>query len=41
MSLSPVTFSNVLYDMWRYQRPFFQEVIDYRSYRQKHSRSNN
>jgi transposase len=32
--------SNVLYDMWRYQRPFFQEVIDYRSYRHQHSRSN-
>jgi transposase len=32
--------SNVLYDMWRNQRPFFVEVSDYRSYRQKHSRSN-
>jgi hypothetical protein len=31
--------SNVLYDMWRNQRPFFVEVSDYRSYRQKHSRS--
>jgi len=32
--------SNVLYDMWRNQRPFFVEVSDYRSYRQKHSRPN-
>jgi transposase len=32
--------SNVLYDMWRNHRPFFVEVSDYRSYRQKHSRSN-
>ncbi len=32
--------SNVLYDMWRNQRPFFVEVSDYRAYRQKHSRSN-
>jgi len=31
--------SNVLYDMWRYQRPFFLEVEDYRAYRQKHPRS--
>jgi transposase len=31
--------SNVLYDMWRNQRPFFVEVSDYRSYRQKRSRS--
>jgi transposase len=31
--------SNVLYDMWRNQRPFFVEVSDYRSYRHKHSRS--
>jgi len=32
--------TNVLYDMWRNQRPFFVEVSDYRSYRQKHSHSN-
>jgi len=32
--------SNVLYDMWLDQRPFFLEVSDYRSYRQKHLRSN-
>jgi transposase len=32
--------SNVLYDMWHNQRPFFVEVSDYRSYRQKHLRSN-
>lgn len=32
--------STVLYDMWRNQRPFFLEVSDYRSYRHKHSRSN-
>jgi transposase len=32
--------SNVLYDMWHNQRPFFVEVSDYRSYRQKHSHSN-
>jgi transposase len=32
--------TNVLYDMWHNQRPFFVEVSDYRSYRQKHSRSN-
>jgi transposase len=32
--------STVLYDMWRNQRPFFVEVSDYRSYRQKHSPSN-
>jgi len=32
--------SNVLYDMWSNQRPFFVEVSDYRSYRQQHSRSN-
>jgi transposase len=32
--------STVLYDMWRNQRPFFVEVSDYRSYRHKHSRSN-
>ncbi len=27
--------ANVLYDMWRHQRPFFLEVEDYRAYRQK------
>jgi transposase len=32
--------SNVLYDMWRNQRPFFVEVSDYHAHRQKHSRSN-
>jgi transposase len=32
--------SNVLYDMWRNNRPFFVEVSDYRSYRQKHTGSN-
>jgi len=32
--------SNVLYDMWHNRRPFFAEVKDYRSYRQKHSHSN-
>ncbi len=31
--------TNVLYDMWRYQRPFFLEVDDYRAYRQAHPRS--
>jgi transposase len=31
--------SNVLYDMWRYQRPFFLEVEDYRNYRRAHVRS--
>jgi transposase len=31
--------SNVLYDMWRYQRPFFLEVEDYRTYRRAHRRS--
>lgn len=31
--------TNVLYDMWRYQRPFFLEVKDYHQYRQKHPRS--
>jgi len=31
--------SNVLYDMWRYQRPFFLEVDDYRAYRKTHPRS--
>jgi transposase len=27
--------ANVLYDMWRHQRPFFLEVSDYRDYRRK------
>ena len=31
--------TNVLYDMWRYQRPFFLEVEDYRNYRRAHMRS--
>ena len=31
--------TNVLYDMWRYQRPFFLEVDDYRDYRRKNPRS--
>jgi transposase len=31
--------ANVLYDMWRYQRPFFLEVQDYRAYRRAHLRS--
>jgi transposase len=31
--------ANVLYDMWRYQRPFFLEVEDYRAYRREHPRS--
>jgi transposase len=31
--------SNVLYDMWRNQRPFFQEVSEYRDYRRKNQRS--
>jgi transposase len=31
--------TNVLYDMWRYQRPFFKETEDYRQYRQKNPRS--
>ena len=31
--------TNVLYDMWRYQRPFFLEVEDYRDYRRKNPRS--
>ncbi len=31
--------SNVLYDMWCNQRPFFVEVDEYRSYRQKHLHS--
>jgi transposase len=32
--------SNVLYDMWRNDRPFFVEVSDYRAYRQKRAASN-
>jgi transposase len=32
--------SNVLYDMWRNQRPFFVEVSDYRAYRHKHQLAN-
>jgi len=31
--------TNVLYDMWRYQRPFFREVEDYRAYRRNNPRS--
>jgi transposase len=31
--------TNVLYDMWRYQRPFFLEVEDYRAFRKEHPRS--
>jgi len=31
--------TNVLYDMWRYQRPFFLEVEDYRAYRRKNARA--
>jgi transposase len=31
--------SNVLFDMWRFQRPFFREVDDYRAYRRAHPRS--
>jgi transposase len=31
--------ANVLFDMWRYQRPFFLEVEDYRAYRRAHPRS--
>ncbi|MGD9099540.1 MAG: transposase [Anaerolineae bacterium] len=31
--------TNVLYDMWRYQRPFFLEVQDYREYLRTHPRS--
>jgi len=31
--------TNVLYDMWRSQRPFFREVEDYRAYRRKHPRT--
>lgn len=31
--------ANVLYAMWRDQRPFFAQVEDYRAYRQAHPRS--
>jgi hypothetical protein len=31
--------TNVLYDMWRSQRPFFLEVEDYRAYRRTHLRA--
>jgi transposase len=31
--------TNVLYDMWRSQRPFFLEVEDYRAYRRTHPRA--
>jgi transposase len=31
--------TNVLYDIWRYQRPFFLEVSDYRDYRRKNLRT--
>ena len=31
--------TNVLYDMWRSQRPFVIEVEDYRAYRQTHPRT--
>jgi hypothetical protein len=31
--------TNVLYDMWRYRRPFFREVEVYRAYCQEHPRS--
>lgn len=30
--------TNVLYDMWRYDRPFFINVEDYRQYRKDHPR---
>jgi transposase len=30
--------TNVLYDMWRYQRPFFVKVEDYRQYLRNHPR---
>jgi transposase len=30
--------THILYDMWRYQRPFFLEVDDYRCYRREHPR---
>jgi transposase len=31
--------TNVLYDMWRYDRPFFVKVEDYRQYRKDHPRA--
>jgi transposase len=31
--------TNVLYDMWRYKRPFFRKVEDYRAYRRKNPRT--
>lgn len=31
--------TNVLYDMWRYQRPFFVKVEDYRRYLRDHPRT--
>jgi len=31
--------TNILYDMWHNQRPFFLEVADYRKYRQAHPHS--
>ena len=31
--------TNILYDMWRYKRPFFLEVEDYRAYRRENPRS--
>ena len=31
--------ANVLYDMWRHERPFFLEVSDYRDYRRKTQRT--
>jgi transposase len=30
--------TNILYDMWRYNRPFFVKVEDYRQYRKEHPR---
>lgn len=32
--------TNILYDMWRYQRPFFVEIEEYRQYRREHPRLN-
>jgi transposase len=32
--------TNVLYDMWHNQRPFFLEVSDYRAYRRQHAHAN-
>jgi transposase len=31
--------TNVLYDMWRHQRPFFREVEDYHTYRRNNPRT--